>query len=415
MTNSAQHRSRIFNVNSCPATAALAIAIVFALTGLSTQTAQAQTYQVIRNFGEILSDGTHPMAGLAMDAAGNLYGTTSGSVFNLSPRGENWVFTVLHLFKGGSDDGQFAQAPVVFGPDGALYGTTVYGGLFGYGIVYSLRPPATACSTVLCPWKLSVLYNFNLYTGWYPLGALYFDAAGNIYGTANQGGGGNYGVLYELSPSNGSWTFTTLLTFAKDGTKGRPAAGVIPDAEGNLYSTATSNAYEYTTAGQFQDLHDFTGNDGVNAFQQPIFDNAGNLYGTTNYGGPGGNGTVWELSPGAGGWTLTTLHSYSGSCNGQFIGSASMSTDGKGNLYGTDYCGGAYGWGAVFKLTPSDGSWTYTSLHDFCAGGYPCSDGCLPQSNVVFDRAGNLYGTASGCGENSDGEYGPGVVWEITP
>ncbi len=73
------------------------------------------------------------------------------------------------------------------------------------------------------------------------------------------------------------------------------------------------------------------------------------------------------------------------------------------------------GWGAVFKLTPSDNGWTYTSLHDFCAGGYPCSDGCLPWSNVVFDRAGNLYGTASGCGQNSDGEYGPGVVWEITP
>jgi len=414
MTNSAQHRSSTLKLGLRPATAALAIVMAFALAAALTQPAQAQTYQVIRNFGEMLSDGSFPMAGLAMDAAGNLYGTTSGSVFKLSRRGESWVFTPLHLFQGGSDDGEFAQAPVVFGPDGALYGTTVYGGLFGYGIVYSLKPPPRACPTATCPWTLSVLYNFNSYVAWYSLGALLFDAAGNIYGTTSQGGD-NYGVLYELSPSNGSWTFTTLHTFAKDGTEGRPYAGVIPDQTGNLYSTAAYTAYEYTTAGQFQVLHRFQGSDGVNAFQQPIFDNAGNLCGTTFFGGPGGNGTVYELSPGAGGWTLTTLHSYSGSCNGQFIGSASMSTDGKGNLYGTDYCGGAYGWGAVFKLTPSDGSWTYTSLHDFCAGGYPCSDGCLPQSNVVFDRVGNLYGTASGCGQNSDGEYGSGVVWEITP
>src|SRR5208282_128313 len=195
--------------------------LCLALAAVLTPSAQAQTYEVIRNFGEILSDGSYPMAGLAMDAAGNLYGTTSGSVFKLSPRGGNWVFTTLHLFEGGSDDGQFAQAPVVFGPDGALYGTTVYGGLFGYGIVYSLRPPATACSTVLCPWTLSVLYNFNSDIAWYPLGALFFDAAGNIYGTTSAGGY-NYGVLYKLSPSNGSWTFTTLHTFAKDGTEGRP-------------------------------------------------------------------------------------------------------------------------------------------------------------------------------------------------
>jgi uncharacterized repeat protein (TIGR03803 family) len=421
MTNSGQHRSRTRNVNSWLATSALAIVIVFVLTGLSTQTAQAQTYQVIHKFAEMGSDGYQPMAGLAIDAAGNLYGTTDedlygydGTVFRLAPKGQGWVFTTLHRFKGGSHDGTFPQAPVVFGPDGGLYGVTTGGGAYGNGVVFNLRPPARACQTALCPWTLSVLYNFNSYIAWDAFGALLFDAAGNIYGTTAQGGD-NYGVLYELSPYNGSWTFTTLHTFAKDGTEGRPYAGVISDQAGNLYSTAAYTAYEFTTSGQFRVLHYFKGNDGVNALEQPILDSAGNLYGTTSDGGPGGNGTVWELSPGSGGWTLTTLHSYSGSCNGEFIGSASMSSDGKGNIYGTDYCGGAYGWGAIFKLTPSDGGWTYTSLHDFCAGGYPCTDGCLPQSNVVFDRVGNLYGTASGCGDNGDGEYGPGVVWEITP
>src|SRR5271157_1326506 len=127
MTNSAEHLSRTSKLIFRPATAAMAIAIVFALTGLSTQSAQAQTYRVIHNFAEMGSDGYQPMAGLAIDAAGNLYGTTNedlygydGTVFKLAPKGQGWVFTTVHRFSRGTDDGAFPQAPVVFGPDGGL-------------------------------------------------------------------------------------------------------------------------------------------------------------------------------------------------------------------------------------------------------------------------------------------------------
>jgi len=420
MTNSVQRRNWILNLSSRAAMAALTT-VGFALVALATQSAQAQTYQVIHNFTENGQEGFQPMAGLAIDGAGNLYGTTNegiggyyGSVFKLAPKGQGWFLSTLHRFHGGSDDGDNPQAPVVFGPDGGLYGTTTSGGTYGAGIVYNLRPPVRACVTALCPWTLSVLYSFNTYTGFDAFGSLLFDAAGNIYGTTAQGGANDFGVLYELTLSNGSWTFTPLHNFAAAGTEGTPSAGVIPDQDGNLYGTTSITAYEFTTAGEFQVLHDFTENDGYNVLQGVTFDKAGNLYGVSFSGGPGGGGTVFQLADSNGSWTLNTLHSFNNNCNG-FVGSASPVVDAEGNLYGTSYCGGAYGWGSVFKLTPSNGGWTYTSLHDFCAGGYPCSDGCLPWSNVVFDRAGNLYGTASGCGKNSDGEYGPGVVWEITP
>ncbi len=104
-------------------------------------------------------------------------------------------------------------------------------------------------------------------------------------------------------------------------------------------------------------------------------------------------------------WAFSLIYSFTGS--GPYAG---LSMDAADNLYGTTNEGGAYNFGAVFKLTPSQGGWTYTSLHDFCSGGYPCSDGAFPMSNVVFDSQGNLYGTTS-----EGGTYNGGTTWEITP
>ena len=84
--------------------------------------------------------------------------------------------------------------------------------------------------------------------------------------------------------------------------------------------------------------------------------------------------------------------------------------DAAGNLYGTTEEGGAYSFGSVFKLTPGSGGWTYTSLHDFCAGGYPCSDGAFPLGSVALDADGNVYGTTTAGGASYSG-----VIWEITP
>jgi len=111
------------------------------------------------------------------------------------------------------------------------------------------------------------------------------------------------------------------------------------------------------------------------------------------------------LTPSSGGWTFQLLYSLSGS--GNFPGPVrNLSLDAAGNVYGTTYAGGAYGYGSVFKLTPGNGTWTYTALHDFTNA----NDGAYPDSNVLIDGDGNLYGTASKGGTN-----GLGVVWEITP
>ncbi len=137
-----------------------------------------------------------------------------------------------------------------------------------------------------------------------------------------------------------------------------------------------------------------------------IIDASGNLYGTTIWSTDGAGGTVFELMPASGGgWNFSTIYTFSGNNTGS---SAKLVMDFAGNLYGTTNGDGAYGQGSVFKLTPSNGGWTYTSLHDFTGGG----DGGFPASNVVFDSNGNLYGTASQGGT----EYACcGVVWEITP
>jgi uncharacterized repeat protein (TIGR03803 family) len=145
-----------------------------------------------------------------------------------------------------------------------------------------------------------------------------------------------------------------------------------------------------------------------------IFDRAGNLYGATGQGGSNGGGTVYELADSNGSWSFGLLYSFSGSFPGRDVYSASLTMDAAGNLYGTTPLDGAYGYGNVFKLSPSNDGWTFTSLHDFTGG----SDGGYPESNVTLDADGNLYGTTQ-CGGNdficNIYPGGPGVVWEITP
>ena len=220
-----------------------------------------------------------------------------------------------------------------------------------------------------------------------------------------------YGVLYELAHSGISWNFNLLYAFSSSSLLSPQAAPMI-DPQGNLYGTTFHGAYEFSNSGGFEALNQFTSGDGLETSSTLISDRAGNLYGTTLSGVPSGSGSVFELSPSNGGWTLTTLYSFneSGNCDGA-LGSSSLAMDAAGNLYGTTDCAGAYGWGNAFKLSPSGGGWSYTSLHDFCAGGFPCIDDARPWSNIVFDRNGNLYGTVSVGVNASQG----GGVWEITP
>jgi len=131
-----------------------------------------------------------------------------------------------------------------------------------------------------------------------------------------------------------------------------------------------------------------------------IFDQAGNLYGTTSYNGPDGAGTVFEMSPSNGGWMYNVIHSFAGS-EGPYGG---ITMDAAGNLYGTTFAGGALLFGSVYKLTPSGGGWTFSDLYDFTGG----NDGGYPVGTVAIAANGNLYGTTS-----RNGALGYGTIWEI--
>ena len=421
----ARPHSSIFGVNWSPANATLAIIItllflifLFLLITLTAQPVQAQTFQVIHNFAG-RPDGGDPIAGLTMDAAGNLYGTTlgggslhgGGSVFKLAHRGSGWVLTPLHDFSG-TDNDAHPWAGVTFGPNGRLYGTT----MLDDGAVFNLQPPPNAPASVLDPWTETVIHQFSGddNDGYNPVyGKLVFDQAGNLYGTTESGGAFNVGTVYEMTPSNGGWTESVIYSFRDEANDGQgPQSGVIFDQSGNLYGTTYwsnpgwGTVYELTPSGSGwteEILYNFQGgNDGASPIGGLLLSPSGNLYGTTPTGGMNGGGTVFELQPSNGAWVYTVLYSFAGSGGPE----ASLTMDAGGSFYGTTYYDGAYGWGSVFKLTPSNGGWTYTSLHDFTGG----NDGSRPISDVIFDGQGNLYGTAS-----LDGANRQGVVWEITP
>jgi len=393
------------------------LADVLLLFALATAAAHAQNYQVLHSFSGG-GDGDLPSAGLTMDRGGNLYGTTqfggaglNGTVFKLSRAGSGWVLVTLYGFHGGSDGGN-PEGRVVFGPDGGLYGTTTYGGV-GSGTVFEIRPPATVCHAVSCPWTETPLYTFQGGSdGAFPQYVdLTFDRSGNIYGTTLGGGrfscpSGSCGVVFQLTPAGGSWTENVLYRFNAGDDGYGPYSGVILDGAGNLYGTAAfgggaslGTAYELSPSASGWTptvLTDFSGGGGF-PLGGLTFDAHGNLFGTGYIGG-----TAFELQPSGGNWIFTQIASF----NGYDGPTGSLTFDSSGNAYGANLTGGANGDGFVFKLTPSGGGWTVTDLYDFRNE----EDGGLPMGNVILDSSGNLYGTTV-----QGGQHGVGVVWEITP
>lgn len=405
---------------------ALFFLILLTFFALLIPVMHAQTYSVIHAFAGG-TDGAVPKAGVTI--RGNaLYGTTTGggyngTVYQLTNSGSNWVFSAL---AGLGSKGSTPLARVIFGPDGHLYGTSIYGGTYSDGTVFKLTPEVGLCRDAACYWTVSVLHDFGLGTdGEFVDANLIWDQQGNIYGTTTLGGTSGYGhgTVFELTPSGNGYTENLLYSFS-GGDGESPNGGVIFDNKGNLFGTTyyggsngAGNIYELTyavgTGWTEHVLHDFqnTG-DGGGPAGELVFDSAGNLYGTTNYGGNGNAGTVFELSPSGDSWIYTQLYHFSGR---QWCGpGATLTMDGGGNLYGTTICDGLYGDGNVFKLSNTRDGWVYTSLYDFTGG----SDGANPYSSVTIDGDGTLYGTAGWAG-NMDcivgNGYGCGVVWMIKP
>jgi hypothetical protein len=427
--------------------------IVLALTVVLLHTAQAQTLTVLHEFmGH--DDGARPGAGMTMDRAGNLYGSTMyggdwsctgleaggggsppgcGVLFKMKKTGSGWVLDPLYVFPGDLQD-YLPNYPggLAIGPNGSLYGINFLGGngADGPGDLYNVVPPPSAPVSVISPWSYNVLWYFTGYAD----GAnatrsapLIFDQAGNIYGTTGWGGPGtdNYGVVYEATRSGSSWTVNGLYSFL-GGTDGQGPAGVVFDDVGNLYGVTVSGGnsdcgvfHGCGTVFELSPSQSGWTKTILHVFQQGIDggtpgplirDSHGNLYGITMQYGPDNNGgTVWEMSPSNGGWTFKVIHAFPTYTVDDY-GPYALTMDAAGNLYGISSWGGHNNWGFLFKLTPSNGSWIYTELYDFgTAPGQ--TDGCVPQGAPLLDAGGNIYGLNEFCGSAAD----IGNVWMFTP
>lgn len=389
-------------------------------------------YQVLYSFGANGSgDGSLPKGKLILDQQGNLYGTTyggganaNGTAFELSPStGGQWSEAILYNFGSNSDgsDGAFPAAGLILDSAGNLYGTTERGGTV-WGTVFELSPPSQQGGA----WTETVLYTFSGGTdGCYPEGKLLFDAAGNLYGTASQCGGETVsaGTAFELTPvGDGTWKETVLHSFCSEGGNCRdgadPKAGVTFDTAGNLYGTTYAGGggggigygavYELSPSaggGWTENILHVFGQNASHPMSEINMDESGNLYGTANGGGlrgcnPGCGG-VFKLTKVGGEWK-NLLFQFNGQ-NGGNPAAGIFLVSQKNLAFGTTAYGG--NGGTVYEFQGAK----HTVLYNFCSQPN-CADGSVPTTALISDTSGHLYGTTQ-----EGGPYGQGVVFKITP
>lgn len=303
---------------------------------------------------------------------------------------------VLWSFSGGQDGGLPNWSTPIPGPGGVFYGTTSSGGTNNGGVVYQVSPPSGGVG----PWTETVLHNFACggTDGCLPFSTLVMDSSGTLYGaTINGGGAPNAGVVFSLTPpagGSGPWTETILYSFAGGADGAQPYGKIARDAAGQLYGAT------------------YLG--GV----------------TGNQGGASGNGTVFRLTPPAGGtgpWTHTVLYSFTGTGGGSVDGSAptsgvNLAKDGA--LYGVTEYGGVLGittgctWvqgcGTVFRLKSSKGGtvWTKSTLFEF---GQTPQSGSIPYAAPLLLSDGTLVGATGTGGANTIEELNGGVLYQLSP
>lgn len=385
-------------------------------------TSDAATTEVIYSFsGE--DDGEYTDTDVEMDEAGNLYGTSvlggdfgGGTVWQLSPVGGGWVHTVLYSFTGGADGGEPYKGVSLDGA-GNLYGTAVTGGSGscegGCGVTYKLIKSGDT-------WTQSVIHAFTGGAdGSGPGSRVAVDKRGNVYGMTPTGGANGLGTIYVLRPrSSGGYAFRVVHTFTggTDGSSG--SAGRMVFRGGRIFGAATTGGANGTgtvfqlTPTQngdwdFKTLYSFqAAPDGVFPYGALLFDRAGNIYGTTYYGGTNGLGAVYKLSPTtAGEWNETVLYSFQTGNDGN-SSISNLVADADGNLYGTTSEGGL-GSGTIFQLTRGPGgTWIESVPHSF--QGSP--DGAFPYAGMVSDGAGSFFGATVHGGDDEDG-----AIYQFTP
>jgi len=386
--------------------------------------AQARDFSMLYSF-QGGKDGSEPLASLAEDKQGNLYGTTfhggnlhcdCGTVFKFaSDRTE----TVLHAF-GKLLDGTSPQSSLVIDRKGNLYGTTYEGGSgkachdHSCGVVFKVLPDRTE----------KILYSFQGGNdGGQPASGLFVAGSGDFYGVTTGGGGTGCkrtkgcGTVYMLAPRG----LETVVYRFQPGIDGTPPLGnLIMDEKGNLYGTTEfggggncggklgcGTVFKVAPDGTETVLHAFTGADGAFPTGGVVLDSAGNLYGTTNEGGShcgGGCGVIFKLAPNS---SETLLYSFcaQASCADGSNPASGLVVDGSGNYYGTTSYGGDpacdSGCGIVYKITPGGAQ---TVLHSFAS-----SDGAYPTAGLILGESGTLFGTTA-----AGGSHQAGVIFGVT-
>src|SRR6202142_2031322 len=394
-----------------PARTVLALAVLSGILLVALRPLQAQTKSMLYSFNNETGDGDSPMAGLTMDSKGNFYGTTmfggsdaDGTFFMVTPTGSE---TVLYSFCDIGVDGSTPTGGLVMDKRGNLYGTTTTGGANGEGTVFKFTPDGAE----------TVLYSFcsepMCADGYYPVAGLIMDSKRNFYGTTIYGGADGAGAVFKLTSVGPETVLFSFCLNMNCSTGASPYAGLMMDSAGNLYGTTAYGGaktegivFELSPGGTETVLYSFGSapGDGATPYTDPIMDKEGNLYGTTVNGGASGMGTVFELAPGGVETVLYSFGSTPGDGTTPYVG---LIMDKEGNLYGTTRSGGAANYGAVFELSPPDkvgGAWTETVFTSFMG-----SDGSYPYGRLIMDKEKNLYGTTSGGGPD-----GLGTVFKIS-
>jgi uncharacterized repeat protein (TIGR03803 family) len=308
------------------------------------------------------ADGQMPYAGLIADADGNLFGTTSGggehdngTVFEIAKTKHGYASTPTTLVSFCSlpncADGRMPYAGLIADADGNLFGTTSGGGEHDNGTVFEIAKTKHGYASTP-----TTLVSFNGDNGDFPLAGLIADAKGNLFGTTSGGGAHNEGTVFEIAKTDGGYA-----------------------------STPTT-------------LVSFNGDNGLSPRSELLADADGNLFGTTDSGGAHNWGTVFEIVKTATGYAsapITLVNFCEPECAGPAAPASRLIADAKNNLFGTTEFGGAHGWGTVFEIlkTASGYANAPTVLVSFCALGPDCADGAAPLAGLIADADGNLFGT----------------------
>jgi uncharacterized repeat protein (TIGR03803 family) len=363
------------------------------------------------------NDGANPYATMMVGPGGGFFGTTvnggpanDGTAFSLKLTRRGYTEGVQYAFHG--SDGAHPYGGITRNGAESEVGTTADGGAYGYGVVFQITPSGSGNAE-------QVLYSFKggSVDGANPFAGLLVDRKGNLFGTTLNGGTSGDGIVFELSPVRRGYAERILWNFKAGSDGAFPYAGLIVDTSGALYGTTHAGGrYDYGTVfkltpdGTGYDesiLYAFQGgSDGANPYGGLEAGPDGPLYGTTQYGGPSNDGTVFELKPSGSGYAESLNFTFDG--RDGFVPNAPVIRTSAHSGASTTAQGGTYGDGVVFQLTPSGtrGGHQETVLHEFAGG----SDGAFPYGGLIVDTTGAVYGTTY-----QGGTYGNGTIYKVTP